>query len=199
MRPVREGEPILAGELDRLLLAECRLIAADLLVVDELGDDHVVALDVGDGVLLGEAARLLAEIFVLSRDSRGRVRPLEGEASVGRAALAVAGRDDEIVDRIEAQGVELFRSDRGGELLALGGIVDGAKNLVVQLFDDRDFVAVRVVDGVVGGAADGLVSEVGGRAGNGRGGVDSGECPCPGTAASFCLSFWVVVCYAVFA
>ena len=63
--------------------------------------------------------------------------------------MAVAGRDDEIVDRIEAQGVELFRSDGDGELLALGGIVDGAENLVVQLFDDRDLVAVRVVDGVV--------------------------------------------------
>ena len=141
--PICEDEPILTGELDRLLLAECRLIAADLLVVDVLSDNHVVALDVGDSVLLGEAARLLAEIFVLSRDSRGRVRPLEGEAAVGCAALAVAGRDDEIVDRIEAQGVELFRSDRDGELLALGGIVDGAENLVVQLFDDRDFVAVK--------------------------------------------------------
>ena len=189
VRPVREGEPILAGELDRLLLAERRLIAADLLVVDELGDDHVVALDVGDGVLLGEAARLLAEIFVLSRDSRGRVRPLEGEAAVGRAALAVAGRDDEIVDRIEAQGVELFRSDRDGELLTLRGIVDGAENLVVQLFDDRDFVAVRVVDGVVVGEADVLVSEVGVRAGNGRGGIDSGECPCPGSGAALAVRY----------
>lgn len=165
------------------------MIAADLLVVDELGDDHVVALDVGDGVLLGEAARLLAEIFVLSRDSRGRVRPLEGEAAVGCAALAVAGRDDEIVDRIEAQRVELFRSDRDGELLTLRGIVDGAENLVVQLFDDRDFVAVRVVDGVVVGEADVLVSEVGVRAGNGRGGVDSGECPCPSSGSALAVRY----------
>lgn len=187
--PICEDEPILTGELDRLLLAECRLIAADLLVVDVLSDNHVVALDVGDSVLLGEAARLLAEIFVLSRDSRGRVRPLEGEAAVGCAALAVAGRDDEIVDRIEAQGVELFRSDRDGELLALGGIVDGAENLVVQLFDDRDFVAVRVVDGVVVGEADVLVSEVGVRAGNGRGGIDSGECPCPGSGAALAVRY----------
>lgn len=74
--PICEDEPILTGELDRLLLAERSLIAADLLVVDELGDDHVVALDVGDGVLLGEAARLLAEVFVLPRDSVGRIAML---------------------------------------------------------------------------------------------------------------------------
>ena len=139
--------------------------------------------------LLGEAARLLAEVFVLPRDSRSRVRPLKGEAAVGCAALPIGGGDDEVVDRIEAQGVELFRSDRDGELLTLRGIVDGAENLVVQLFDDRDFVAVRVVDGVVVGEADVLVSEVGVRAGNGRGGIDSGECPCPGSGAALAVRY----------
>ena len=186
--PICEDEPILTGELDRLLLAERSLIAADLLVVDELGDDHVVALDVGDGVLLGEAARLLAEVFVLPRDSRSRVRPLKGEAAVGCATLPIGGGDDEVVDRIEAQGVELFRGDRDRELLSLRGVVDGAERFVVQHLDDRHGVPVRVVDGVVVGEADVLVPEVGVRAGDGRGGVDAVESPRPSRRSALPVS-----------
>ena len=186
--PICEDEPILTGELDRLLLSERSLIAADLLVVDELGDDHVVALDVGDGVLLGEAARLLAEVFVLPRDSRSRVRPLKGEAAVGCAALPIGGGDDEVVDRIEAQGVELFRGDRDRELLSLRGVVDGAERFVVQHLDDRHGVPVRVVDGVVVGEADVLVPEVGVRAGDGRGGVDAVESPRPSRRPALSVS-----------
>ena len=187
MGPIGEGEPLLPGELDRLLLAERRLIAADLLVVHELRDDHVVALDIGDGVLLRKAARLLPEVFVLAGDARGGVGALEGETAVGCAALPIRCLNDEIVDRIEPQRVELFRSDGDGKLLALRGVVEGAEGLVVELLDDCDGVPVRVVDGVGVRETDVLVPEVGVCAGDDRGGVDSGECPCPGSRSALAV------------
>ena len=49
---VSQREPLLSGQLDRFLLSQRRLIAADLHIVHELGDDHVVALDVAHGVVL---------------------------------------------------------------------------------------------------------------------------------------------------
>ena len=181
---VSQREPLLSGQLDRFLLSQRRLIAADLHIVHELGDDHVVALDVAHGVVLREAPVLQTEGLVLPGDRRRGVRALEGDTAVGRAALAVRDGDLEGVDRIEAQRVELFRGDRHGQLLALGRVVDRADRLVVELLHDGQRVAVRVVDGVGVGEAEVLIPEVAVAAGNGRGGVGAGERPRPGRCAA---------------
>ena len=181
---VSQREPLLSGQLDRFLLSQRRLIAADLHIVHELGDDHVVALDVAHGVVLREAPVLQTEGLVLPGDRRRGVRALEGDTAVGRAALAVRDGDLEGVDRIEAQRVELFRGDRHGQLLALGRVVDRADRLVVELLHDGQCVAVRVVDGVGVGEAEVLIPEVAVAAGNGRGGVGAGERPRPGRCAA---------------
>ena len=181
---VSQREPLLSGQLDRFLLSQRRLIAADLHIVHELGDDHVVALDVAHGVVLREAPVLQTEGLVLPGDRRRGVRAIEGDTAVGRAALAVRDGDLEGVDRIEAQRVELFRGDRHGQLLALGRVVDRADRLVVELLHDGQCVAVRVVDGVGVGEAEVLIPEVAVAAGNGRCGVCAGERPRPGRCAA---------------
>ena len=164
------------------------LIASNLLVVDVLGNDHVVALDVGDGVLLGEAASLEPEVCVLPGDARGGVGALEGEAAVCRASLAIRDGDLEGVDRIEAQRVELRRRDGDGELLTPGRVVDRAELRVVELLLHGEGVPVCVVDRVLIGEGEVLVAQVGVDAGDRRGGVRPGECPCPGcrSALSIC-------------
>lgn len=180
MGPVGEGEPFSPRELDRLGLPEGRLIASNLLIVHELGDDHIVALDVGDSVLLGKAPRLKPEVGVLPGDARCGVGTLEGDAAVGRAALSVRDGDLESVDRIEAQVVELLRRDGDGERLTLRGVVDRADFPIVELLLDGEGVPVRVVDRVLVGEGEVLVAQVAIDAGDRRGRVRPGECPCPG-------------------
>ena len=161
MVAIDEGEPHLPSELDRGLLSEGCLIGSNLLVVDKLSDNHVVALDVADGVRLGEAPRLVAEIGVLPGDGRGRIGALEGEATVARAPLAVRGRDLDCVDGVEVQGIEHLGRDRHAEGVALRGVVDGADDLVVELLSHIDRVSVCVVDRILVSKAQVLVAQVG--------------------------------------
>ncbi len=182
--PVGQGEPFFPGELDRGLLAEGGLIAPDLHAIHELGDDHVVALDVADGVLLGEAAGLEPDVAVLPGDSGRGVGALEGENTVGDAALAIRDGDLERVDGVEAQRVELLGGDGQREPALLRGVVDGAEDFVIEGLRDGERVVVRVGDGVVVGEAQIFVAQVSIDAGDRRRGVGAGERPRPGRRAS---------------
>ena len=188
MRAVGQGQPLLAGELDRGLLSEGGLIASDLLVIHELGDNYIVSLDVGDGVGLREVPGLQAEICVGARDRRGGVGALEGEASVSCAALAVRDGDREGIHRVKTQGVELLCGDGQGQSLASRGVVDGAERLLTESLGDSQRVAVRVIDGVLVGEAQVLVAEVGVGAGDAGGRVGSGERPRPGSCAALSIA-----------
>ena len=181
-------EPLLSGQLDRFLLSQRCLIAADLHVIHELGDDHIVALNVAHGVILCETPVLQTEGLVLPGDRRCGVCAFEGDATVGRTALAVRDGDLEGVDRIKPQRIELLGGDRHGQLLALGRIVDRANRLVVEFLHDGQCVAVRIVNGVGIGEAEVLISEIAVAAGNGRCGVCAGERPRPGRCAALSIA-----------
>ena len=177
---IGKHEPPLPSELDGLLLPQGSLIAPDLHVVHELGDDHVVALDIGDGVLLGEAACLVAQGHILAGDCRCAVGAFEGEPPVAGATLAVRDHDGDGVDGVEVEGVELLRGDRHAKGLALGGVVDRADGLIVELLRHGEGVAVRVVDGIIVGEAQVFISQVAIDAADGGCAVGSGKCPRPG-------------------
>ena len=188
MLSIGKREPLLSGQLDRFLLPQRCLIAADLHVIHELGDDHIVALNVAHGVILCETPVLQTEGLVLPGDRRCGVCAFEGDATVGRTALAVRDGDLEGVDRIKSQRIELLGGDRHGQLLALGRIVDRANRLVVEFLHDGQCVAVRIVNGVGIGEAEVLISEVAVAAGNGRCGVCAGERPRPGRCAALSIA-----------
>ncbi|MPN55968.1 hypothetical protein SDC9_203652 [bioreactor metagenome] len=89
MAAVCEDEPFIPGEREGFLLAEGGLIAAELLVVDILGNNDIVSLNIVDNVGLREAARLYAEIGVGAGDAGCGVCALKGERSVGDSALCI--------------------------------------------------------------------------------------------------------------
>lgn len=174
---VGELEPVFPTYLDRGLLSESRLICPDLLVIEILIDNDVVALGVRDGVVLGKGSRLRPNVLILPGDDRGGIGAFEGEGSVGRASPSVRNRDCERIDRIKSQRIELFRCDRKRQRGIFRGVIHRPENLVPELLSDRERVPVCIVYGVFIGKAEVLVSEVCIAAGDGRGGVRAAECP----------------------